>query len=522
MLILFASRGTSRNSSVANAENLSLRVEARANQPQALSSLRYHLEPVSHTSKFKYLLTAIFVIVITVGLAFGQNDSDQAIAVFNHGQDLHEKGDLAGAIAEYDKALKAFPEFPEAEYQRAVAEIALGNLTEAEASLRRATKLKSDWSLALAMLGDVLVRKYGAANVADRPAIFFEADAALKHALALDPANAPAYSALIDLQLSSGANADTLRETLTKVKALTDGKAGAAASLWAGRAAIEVRLDDRKAAKVSVSRALETEPQNVGAMMLSAELALRDNDIVRAKQTAATLAGLKADPARLDLLNARIAAAEGRMTDALALIDKLPSGLAGGDELRKQIAAATSTNTADLEKQLESDPKNAGLLNRLCSLYRRDDPAKALGYCRRAAELEPTNPTPVAGYAAALVQAKQFPQAAAILERLVQIEPENRTIHANYATALFELKRYTEAVKQFEWLSVSDPKAATPYYFLAVSYDQMEEYVDSLSAYEQYLKLADPVADKLEIEKVNLRLPVVRRLVKEGKGKKRG
>jgi hypothetical protein len=48
----------------------------------------------------------------------------------------------------------------------------------------------------------------------------------------------------------------------------------------------------------------------------------------------------------------------------------------------------------------------------------------------------------------------------------------------------------------------------------------MQEYVDSQAAYEQYLKLADPVADKLEIEKVNLRLPVIRRLVKEGKGKK--
>jgi tetratricopeptide (TPR) repeat protein len=460
--------------------------------------------------------------LVTVGFACAQNDSDTAIAVFNHGQDLHEKGDLVGAIAEYDKALKAFPEFPEAEYQRAVAEIALGNISEAEASLRRATGLRPDWSLAWAMLGDVLVRKYAAADAAAEAAIFLDADAALKRALELDPANAPAYAALIDLQLTSAASADTLRDTLDRIKALTDGKAQAAASLWGGRAAIENKLGDNKAAKLSVSRALDAEPRNAGALMLSAELALHDNDVVRAKQTAATLAGLKTDSARLNLLNARIAAAEGRAPDALAILDKLPPGTQGADDLRKQISAATSTNTADLEKQLEADPKNTGLLNRLCSLYRRDSPAKALDYCRRAAELEPTNMTPAAGYAAALVQLKQFAQAAAILEKLVLIEPENRTLHANYATALFELKRYPEAVKQFEWLSVSDPRAAAPYYFLAISYDQMQEYVDSLAAYEQYLKLADPVADKLEIEKVNLRLPAVRRLVKEGKGKKRG
>ena len=471
-------------------------------------------------SKFRYLIAVLLVTLVTGAASFAQNDSDQAIAIFNHGQDLHEKGDLVGAIAEYDKALKAFPEFPEAEYQRAVAELGLGNLAEAEASLRRATTIRADWSLAWAMLGDVLVRKYGSADASARPGIYSDADAALKHALELDPANAPAYAAMIDLELNSAASADTLRETLGKVKALTDGKSSASASLWSGRASLESALGDRKAAKLSAARALESDPRNLSALTLSAEFALADHDIERAKQIASILANLKTDPSRLNLLNARIAAAEGRSSDALALLDKLPAKTPGADDLRKQIAAATSTNTAELEKQLESDPKNTGLLNRLCSLFRRDNPAKALDYCRRAAELEPTNMTPAAGYAAALVQARQFGQAAAILDKLVLIEPENRTLHANYATALFELKNYPAAVKQFEWLSVSDPKAAAPYYFLGISYDQMEQYVDSQAAYEQYLKLADPVADKLEIEKVNFRLPVVRRLVKEGKGKK--
>jgi tetratricopeptide (TPR) repeat protein len=438
--------------------------------------------------------------LVTMGAARAQNDSDQAIAIFNHGQDLHEKGDLAGAIAEYDKALKAFPEFPEAEYQRGIAELGIGNISEAEASLRRAIGLKEDWSLAWGMLGDVLVRKYFAADPAARPAIYTDADVALKHALELDPINAPAYAALIDLRLNSGASADAVRDILSKVRTLTDGKASAAASLWSGRAALESSLGDRKAAKLSVARALETEPRNVGSLTLLAELDLSDNDVEGAKQIATTLSTLKTDPAKLGLLDARIAAADGRSRDALALLDKLPVGTPGSDALRKQILATTSTNPADLEKQLETDPKNTGLLNRLCSLYRRDNPAKALEYCRRASELEPTNMTPAAGYAAALVQAKQFAQAAAILEKLVLIEPENRTLHANFATALFELRRYPDAVTQFEWLSRSDPKAAAPYYFLAISYDQMEEYIDSLAAYEQYLKLADPVADKLEIE----------------------
>ncbi|MFL6375120.1 MAG: tetratricopeptide repeat protein, partial [Pyrinomonadaceae bacterium] len=140
---------------------------------------------MTRTFIFKYILLLVALMLAAAAVP-AQNDSDQAIAIFNHGQDLHEKGDLAGAIAEYDKALKALPEFPEAEYQRAAAEMVLGNLAEAEASLRRATELRQDWSLAWGMLGDVLVRKYSADEAASRPEMLKDADAALKKALELD------------------------------------------------------------------------------------------------------------------------------------------------------------------------------------------------------------------------------------------------------------------------------------------------------------------------------------------------
>ena len=38
-----------------------------------------------------------------------------AVAIFNQAQEIHEKGDIAGAIALYKKALKVFPDFPEAD-----------------------------------------------------------------------------------------------------------------------------------------------------------------------------------------------------------------------------------------------------------------------------------------------------------------------------------------------------------------------------------------------------------------------
>jgi Flp pilus assembly protein TadD len=259
----------------------------------------------------------------------------------------------------------------------------------------------------------------------------------------------------------------------------------------------------------------------VSALLLSSDIALAEEDIERAKQVSIRLSEIGADPARTTILNARIAATEGRVSDAFALLDKLPPAYSAGTDLRKRLVAATTIDPAEIENQLTSAPKDPQLLGRLCTLYRRSQPGKALEYCRRASEIEPTNMVPAAGYAAALVQLKQFDSAANMLSKLVLIEPDNRTLHANLGTALFELKRFDLAAKQFEWLSASDPTAAAPYYFLAIAYDQTENYVDSLAAYEQYKKLADPVSNKLEIEKVDLRLPVVRGLVKAGKGRKK-
>jgi len=64
------------------------------------------------------------------------------------------------------------------------------------------------------------------------------------------------------------------------------------------------------------------------------------------------------------------------------------------------------------------------------------------------------------------------------------------------------------------------PDLAVTYYFLGIIYDQSKEYMDALANYQQFLKLADSEKNKLEIEKVNLRLPALQKQIKEKKGKK--
>jgi hypothetical protein len=75
---------------------------------------------------------------------------------------------------------------------------------------------------------------------------------------------------------------------------------------------------------------------------------------------------------------------------------------------------------------------------------------------------------------------------------------------------------------EFRWLTDRQPDQAVAYYFLGIVHDQLMEFADAAANYQQFLRLADPESSKLEIEKVNLRLPIINTLLKEGKGKKRG
>ncbi|MCA1589442.1 MAG: tetratricopeptide repeat protein, partial [Acidobacteria bacterium] len=107
-----------------------------------------------------------------------------------------------------------------------------------------------------------------------------------------------------------------------------------------------------------------------------------------------------------------------------------------------------------------------------------------------------------------------------LLRKLAAAESDNATIRANLATALFQAKRYAEAKTEYQWLIERQPTLAAAYYFLAIVHDQQKEYLDALANYQEFLRRADPVANKLEIEKVNLRLPSLQRQVKDGKGKR--
>ncbi len=251
-----------------------------------------------------------------------------------------------------------------------------------------------------------------------------------------------------------------------------------------------------------------------------AELAISEGDHQRAAEDAKILLQTAPDSIPFKLLQARVYAAQNKTEDAVKILDSIKNSSSEAALLRDTITANNSVNAGELEKQLEKDQKNPMILSRLCTLLRTENPVKALEYCRRASEVEPNNINHAVGFGAALVQAKQFENAAAIFQRILQISPDNFTVRANLATALFESKRFAEAKTEYRRLTEKQPDLPIAYYFLAISHDNLNEYADAMANYQLFLKLADATQNKLEIEKVNLRLPVLQNQIKRGDGKK--
>ncbi|MGC2234831.1 MAG: tetratricopeptide repeat protein, partial [Pyrinomonadaceae bacterium] len=134
---------------------------------------------------------ALFLVFSFFSTSFAQED--EAVELFNKGQDAHEKGDFQAALKFYDDALKIIPEFPEAEYQKGNALLSLYKTGEAEKAFRRAIELREDWSLPMTSLGALLVEQNN----------FTEAEKLLTKAIELDEMNFLAFSALTDLRLKT-------------------------------------------------------------------------------------------------------------------------------------------------------------------------------------------------------------------------------------------------------------------------------------------------------------------------------
>jgi tetratricopeptide (TPR) repeat protein len=435
------------------------------------------------------------------------------VKLFNQGQGAHVKKNYEQAIELYDEALKLKPEFPEAEFQKASALVALKRLAEAEKSYRRAMELKPAWSLPPAALGLLLASQSGRET---------EAEVLLRRSLALDEKNVTAIIALGDLRKRAG----QAREAAGFYIIATTIKDKDAA-LWITRARAERDAKLNADALKSLDRAVELEPSNVEARLARADALLENGDKARAVEDLRALEEPSKSDWRLAVALANRYGLAGLREDARRIYDALPAEAKTSDDGKKLHAAITDVHCEDtpdsrasLERLIASDEKNAPALACLGQLLRTSDAQRSLELFRRASEIEPRNVDYAVGYAAALVQLRNFQAAAAVLQRILQFAPDSYEAHTNYASALYELKLYKQAIVEYKWIEQARPGLAIVHFLIATAHDRLGEYEDALASYETFLARADAQANRLEIEKVNLRLPSLRNQIKRGEGVK--
>jgi tetratricopeptide (TPR) repeat protein len=463
------------------------------------------------------LTYALCLLAITLSFAPAMaqsEDETDPVKLFEKGQDAHAKNDLKRAIELYDAAIKLSPEFPEAEFQRALALLATNHSAEAIEGFNRAVNLRAEWPVAYANFG----RALAVSSKNDR-----EAERILNRAVELDPKDIHSLDLLAELHKRA-------RDFSGAIKLIEKATASdrADSEIWSHRALIEFDSGDSTAALKSIGQALKLNPSDTNARRYRADLRLRLGDhqgaISDLQIYEQTARGLTEFSQGYQL--AQMYARASSHADAQRVLDRLPERDQQRAEvitLRAELAGDAESNpqaVAALEDLLKRSPNDTNLLARLGNAYRRTNPAKSQDYYYRANQIDPQNPKYAVGYAAALIQARKFAEAEPILKRVIALTPNDYTAHANLALALYEMKRFAEALPHYEWVADAKPEIAATYFFIATAHDNLAEYKQALDAYEKFLSHADPANNKLEIDKVNLRLPILRAQIKRGEGVK--
>lgn len=448
---------------------------------------------------------------------FGDSAADP-IKLFERGQSAHARGDLEKALEFYEQALKVKPEFPEAEFQRGNALATLGKLSEAEGAFRRAIAQKKNWSLPRSALGALLMRSQRDAD----------AEQSFRSALNIEANDGVALRMLSEIRLRAGDKKEAL-DLAKRATAIADPPSSA----WVVLAVAEKANGDTVAAKATLDRILGDEPANVAALLERADLLTDEKNFDSAITDLRAAAKVKPGEKTIMTRLAYVLQQAGRNEEATEVAKNagLQVQRPGGDAKAgvigtpEEIEAANSEDPAvarkALEKLLEKNPNNAMLLGRLGASYRKDDPARSLQFYRRASQLQPEAAEHAIGYAAALVQARRFNDAVQILRQVVRLDSQNYAAHANLATALYEAKRFIEAIPEYQWILEAKPEIVIAHYFIASAHDYLGEYPEALASYEKFLTAADAKANQLEIDKVKLRLPSLRRQIQLGEGAKK-
>lgn len=153
-----------------------------------------------------------------------------------------------------------------------------------------------------------------------------------------------------------------------------------------------------------------------------------------------------------------LALMELRMVNQIGIFDKIVPQLAFRREIAQLFVRFQQPDEALKEYLLliKEDPGRAEYYYEAGLLFEdRNAGGKALGYYRKAIDLEPSHGPAHRAIGTLLYRAKKYPDARAFLEKALRFEPENYEAHYFLGRILKEAKDYQEALQRFEWATKS-------------------------------------------------------------------
>src|SRR5215510_1536379 len=195
-----------------------------------------------------------------------KDPAKQAAALFEAGQNAHQKGELEKAVELYGEALGLDPSLWQAEFQRGAAYFSLNRLADAKASMLGVIKQLSEFgdapearqvtSRAQILLGEIILAE-------NNPV---EAEKAFRRALELNPQAARAHTGLAEILLKTGKAEEAVAEA--KAAIVGGDNSDTTYSLLGVAQTQSGKYDD---ALLSFGEALKRDPKNAFALRNRAE-----------------------------------------------------------------------------------------------------------------------------------------------------------------------------------------------------------------------------------------------------------
>lgn len=345
------------------------------------------------------LSTLLFVLSICPAQLHGQTPGAREFdTLVAQAVQLHEAGDILGAIDGYLAALRIEPGHPGVRSNLGAAYVRLGRFEEAVAQYQEALRMDSANSAARFNLA---LAHYKAAQLP-------EAIKAFEAVLAAAPANRPAVLLLADALLQSG----QFQQVIDLLSPREEQFAGDLAFGYVLGTAL-LRTSQHERAQVYLDRIFSAGP-SAEAHLLMATALMETRDYSGA--LAELRKGLDLNPDLPSL----------RTTYARALF-----GSGDHDGAVRELQRALRLTPNDFDANLQ-----------LGALLRRDERHKeAAAYLRRAVQLRPHDPAARVGLAGALISLGELDESRRLLEAVVADTPEFTEAHVLLATCYYRLKR---------------------------------------------------------------------------------